>query len=225
MVWTEQALSRESQLLSSELCVSFFGVEPVGFHFYDGHIRNKDVTVRALACQSILESVTQMRDRLRQGDRKPLIVAGGSPTFPVYSAAGDIDCSPGTFILWDAGYMEALPEQKFLPAAIVLTRIISMPTNDKICIDLGYKSIASENPPERRVQFLNTTDLKIISHSEEHMVLQHDMSVERKVGDVLFALPVHICPTCALHERALIVINGQITESWKIVARDRKITL
>ena len=37
-------------------------------------------------------------------------------------------------------------------------------------------------------------------------------------------LPFHICPTCALYERALIVEDGKVTGEWKIIARDRKIS-
>jgi D-serine deaminase-like pyridoxal phosphate-dependent protein len=40
---------------------------------------------------------------------------------------------------------------------------------------------------------------------------------------VLYGMPFHVCPTCALYDRALVVSDGMVTEEWKIVARDRKI--
>jgi D-threonine aldolase len=46
-----------------------------------------------------------------------------------------------------------------------------------------------------------------------------------KTDDVLYGIPVHICPTCALYERALIAEDSQVKGEWKIIARDRKISL
>ncbi len=80
-------------------------------------------------------------------------------------------------------------------AALVLTRIISLPDETKICIDLGYKSIASENELQYRVFFLKAPYLKPVSQSEEHMVLDAGKGHGFNIGDVLYALPVHICPT------------------------------
>jgi len=46
-----------------------------------------------------------------------------------------------------------------------------------------------------------------------------------KVGDVLYGLPIHICPTVALYERAHTVQKGEVTGEWKVIARDRKIEI
>ncbi|HEX8357941.1 MAG TPA: D-TA family PLP-dependent enzyme, partial [Segetibacter sp.] len=46
-----------------------------------------------------------------------------------------------------------------------------------------------------------------------------------KTGDVLYGLPFHICPTVALYERAVVIENGKAVAEWKIIARDRKITV
>jgi hypothetical protein len=40
---------------------------------------------------------------------------------------------------------------------------------------------------------------------------------------VLFALPIHICPTVALYDHATVIENGRASGNWKIIARDRKI--
>lgn len=207
------------------LCYLLYGINPVGFHFYDGHIRQKNINDRAKKCKPILIKVEKLRVSLQKGSVKPLLICGGSPTFPIYAKLNDMECSPGTFILWDAGYQKSLPEQHFSCAAIVLTRIISKPAKNKICVDLGYKSIASENDLQNRITFLNAPDLKIIIHSEEHMVLETKPHHKWQVGDLLYGLPEHICPTCALYESACVSTAGEIQKSWKIVARDRKLTV
>jgi D-serine deaminase-like pyridoxal phosphate-dependent protein len=46
-----------------------------------------------------------------------------------------------------------------------------------------------------------------------------------KPGDVLYGIPYHICPTVALYERLIAVENGEATGEWKVLARDRRISL
>jgi D-serine deaminase-like pyridoxal phosphate-dependent protein len=166
-----------------------------------------------------------IRDRIEQeGHDFPLLIAGGSPTFAIHSTRRNVECSPGTFIFWDKGYHDALPEQDFLYAALVLTRVISLPDESKICIDLGHKSIASENELLKRAYFLNAPELKPIGQNEEHMIIEVGKGHNYKIGDVLFALPIHICPTVALYDHATVIENGRASGNWKIIARDRKIT-
>jgi D-threonine aldolase len=160
---------------------------------------------------------------IAKGFTDPMIVAGGSPTFSIHCKRKNIDCSPGTFIYWDKGYTDLCPEQTFLTAALVITRVISLPAATKICLDLGHKSIAAENEIGRRVYFLNAPELKSIGQSEEHLVAETGENRSYRVGDSLYGLPMHICPTVALYERAITIENGNISGEWKTIARDRKI--
>jgi D-serine deaminase-like pyridoxal phosphate-dependent protein len=205
-------------------CASLNGLKPVGLHFYDGHISDREMEKRRMACSEVLAQVEQVREQLRQEGHEPLkLVGGGSPSFPIYAQCDYIECSPGTFVFWDRSYQEQLPEQTFLTAAIVVTRIISLPDERKVCMDLGYKSIASEKEVYNRLHFLNAPNLKVLSQSEEHLVAEAPDGHSWKVGDVLYVLPVHICPTVALYEHAFIVNEGMVAGSWQIIARDRKI--
>ncbi|MEO7121513.1 MAG: D-TA family PLP-dependent enzyme, partial [Ginsengibacter sp.] len=134
-------------------------------------------------------------------------------------------CSPGTFIFWDYSYQSSLTEQPFLTAALVITRIISFPADGKLCLDLGHKSIAAENELNKRVHFLNAPGLKFVSQSEEHLVIEAERDHHYKIGDVFYGLPYHICPTVALYERGITVENKKIFGEWRLIARDRKITI
>lgn len=202
------------------------GLKIAGFHAYDGHLNDINFTKREIECNRLFSSVEKMREQLNEkGYGFPLLVAGGSPTFLIHAKRRNVECSPGTFVFWDKGYRNNIPEQEFLFAALILCRVISLPAKDKICVDLGYKAIAAENKIDKRVFFLNAPELKPIGHSEEHMVLKSIKNHSYKIGDVLFALPYHICPSVALHNYALIVANNSIDEKWKIVARNRKINI
>lgn len=209
-----------------EYCNQLKGIQLKGWHFYDGHIRETDIIKRAAHCNAVFAVVEGLNDQLiEKGFPKPQMVAGGSPSFSIYSKKEGVECSPGTFILWDKGYMDSIPEQKFYPAAVLLTRIVSLPDETKLCLDLGYKSVASENPIFQRVYFLNADNLQVISHSEEHLVVEAEKGHHWKIGDLLYALPIHVCPTCALYESAITIEDKAVTGSWKIIGRDRKISV
>ncbi|WP_285056998.1 D-TA family PLP-dependent enzyme [Pedobacter ginsengisoli] len=202
------------------------GIEILGFHAYDGHVHERDLEMRKKLSEQIFSPVEKLKRGLENKGFRPIrIVIGGSPTFPIYAKKTEVECSPGTFIFWDKGYQDLLPEQNFLPAALILSRVISMPDETKICIDLGHKSIAAENDLQKRLYFLNAPDLNIISQSEEHLVLEAGEHHQWKIGDLLYALPFHICPTCALYEYATLIEEGELSGTWKIIARDRKITI
>jgi D-serine deaminase-like pyridoxal phosphate-dependent protein len=135
-----------------------------------------------------------------------------------------VECSPGTCLLWDFGYSSKLPDLDFQCAALVLTRVVSKPGGNRLCLDLGHKAVASENP-HPRVQFLDLPDAKAITHSEEHLVVESSRAVELTVGDVLYGVPWHICPTVALYSEAAVVKNGRVNQRWKILARERSLTV
>ncbi len=200
------------------------GIEFKGFHAYDGHRRDYDLADRIANCESDFKEAQELRNKIQsEGYGLPLFVAGGTPTFAIHSSKQNTECCPGTFIFWDKGYHDALPEQDFQYAVLVLTRVISIPAEDKICIDLGHKSIASENDLQKRVYFLDHPDLKPIGQSEEHLIMEVSKDHNFKVGDILYALPIHICPTVALYDRAVIIKDGEVCDTWKVIARDRQI--
>jgi len=204
-------------------CTGLPNLNIVGLHAYDGHIRDEDLSLRTEHCNTAFALVEELAAQLRSLGAELIIVAGGSPTFPIHAARPAIECSPGTFIYWDSGYGNVCKEQPFVPAALVLSRIVSLPDATKICVDLGHKSIAAESPLDKRVTFLNAPQLQPISQSEEHLVLEAGPDHGYKVGDLLYGLPHHVCPTVALYERAITIQNQAPAEEWKTIARDRKI--
>jgi D-serine deaminase-like pyridoxal phosphate-dependent protein len=209
-----------------EQIVSLQGIIPVGLHVYDGHIADTDINQRTNRCNEAFAPVEELKEQLAQAGYDQLtVIAGGSPTFPVHAQRGEVECSPGTFIYWDAGYQETLQEQSFLPAALVISRVISQPSDHLLCTDLGHKSIAAENPLNRRVRFINAPDLEVLGQSEEHLIVKNTGDQEYAIGDILYGMPIHICPTCALYDRALVIENGEVITEWKMVSRDRKITV
>ncbi len=202
------------------------GLVFAGLHAYDGHHRQTDYHEKEMACEKGLEPVYALIQQLMvAGFDRPVLIAGGSPSFSVHCKSADRVCSPGTNIFWDHGYATVCPEQHFEPAVKILTRVISLPAPNKICIDLGHKAVASENELSKRIFFPSHPQLKPVSQSEEHMVLETADNHIFKPGDILTGIPYHICPTVALHE-TLHVLNGAMVDGeWKVAARKRKISI
>lgn len=201
------------------------GIDVKGLHAYDGQLRDTDLEIRRIKCDEGFNKAEKLKNEIEKQFGSPMIIiAGGTPSFPIHALRKKVECSPGTFIFWDKGYQQLLPEQPFLFAALVVTRIISKPTDDTITVDLGHKAIASENPLSNRVYFLNAPEVQPISQSEEHLVLKTNQNTFN-VGDVLYGLPHHICPTVALYETMAVVENHQVNESWNVVSRKRKISV
>jgi D-threonine aldolase len=215
----ENALELYNQIISLP------SMQVKGLHAYDGNIRDRDLAIRTEKCQLAFAPVLSLKRTLEKSAGHPFtLIAGGSPTSFIHGASGDRECSPGTFVFWDKGYTEGLPEQPFEWAAILVCRVISIPSAEMICVDLGYKSVASENP-QPRVYFLNAPEAIPISHSEEHLVLNVSDSSLYKPGDVLYGVPWHICPTVALYDKVYVVENNHVTGFWKVAARNREISV
>lgn len=199
-----------------------------GVHVYDGHLRNPEFTDRKLAVDQAFDKVLPLFDLIKNHTgAEPMIIAGGSPSLTVHAMRPDVFLSPGTNVLWDWGYGDRFDGQPFQHAALILTRVVSKPTAGVVTIDLGHKAVAAENPIENRFRLLNLPNYTLTGQSEEHGVLEvaQDVWDTVQIGDVLYALPFHICPSVALHDFASIIEDGNVTDEWKTAARNRRLTI
>jgi D-serine deaminase-like pyridoxal phosphate-dependent protein len=191
-----------------------------GLHIYDGHIHEVDALEREMHCAKDFEAVIHLVNELKKGGTEvEELACGGTPTFPIHAADPSRTLCPGTPLLWDAGYAGKLPDLDFLPAAVLAGRVISRPGN-QLCLDLGYKAFASEMA-HPRLSFMELKVKEVLNHSEEHLVLSGREVQHLSVGDLVYALPIHICPTMALHEQVYVVRDQEITETWQVEARKR----
>src|SRR5207253_2325998 len=124
--------------------------------------------------------------------------------------------------LHDAGYGGKFADLTgFTPAAVLLTRVVSRPTADRVTFDLGTKSVASDPPAGQRVKLLGMPDARAVGHNEEHLIVETPAAEDYRPGDAVYALPTHVCPTVALHRRALVIEGGKVVGEWEVTARDR----
>ncbi len=216
----------EDALQIYQACIRLPGLQVLGLHAYDGHIHDVAYAIRQRRADEAYEGVQWMQQAIiNSGLPVPAVITGGSPTFPVHAQRAGIEVSAGTFIYWDEGYLQHYQEQAFQPAALVVSRVVSLPEPGIVCLDVGHKSVASESSLDKRIYFLNAPQLKVMGHSEEHLITQTEVPHSLQVGDVLYGMPYHVCPTVALYERAFIIEQGRMTGEWITTARDRKINI
>ncbi len=197
-----------------------------GIHVYDGNLRQVDFEERKQAVNAAFEPVETWLEKVKAaGLPAPMVVCGGTPTFTSHALHAGVLCSPGTCLISDWGYGHSLPEQPFLWAGVLLTRVISKPKEGYITLDLGHKGVAAENPLPNRISFLNLTDYEFVSQSEEHLVLSVKDWNNVQIGDVLYGIPYHICPTVNLYQEVYVAENQHVSQTWQVIARSRKISV
>ena len=98
----------------------------------------------------------------------------------------------------------------FAQALTVLARVISTSAQGWAVADLGLKALGMDhgNPtvPGAEVWFC----------SDEHTTFS---GLDVAVGDLLRALPAHVDPTVALHERMHLVDGDEVLETWPVDLR------
>lgn len=202
---------------------------PAGIHAYDGHLSMEDREERQKLARGVLEEAQQAREMAKKAGWKreiPLVVSG-SPAFPAHCESLDqvegLELSPGTVVLFDMGYARYTDlRSHFIPAAAVLTRVISRPAPDLVTFDCGTKSIASDPPMAKRALIEGLEDGEIVGHNEEHLVLRTPRAEAWPVGRLALAWPWHICPTVAWHDQVWVYEGGKSAGVWRVAARGRQ---
>ncbi|MCY4401125.1 MAG: D-TA family PLP-dependent enzyme [Candidatus Poribacteria bacterium] len=201
------------------------GLQPCGLHVYDGHIHDTEFIQRMNACNQSLAQVELMQDKLTEkGLPIPLIVMGGTPTFPIYAKTDGVEASPGTFVFHDYGYASNYPDLGFIPAALLLSRVISIPTSTRFTLDLGHKAIAAD-PEGKRGTILNIENAEVDTQHEEHWAINVPDTKQIQIGQEVYVCPTHICPSVALHPFYFVIdADGYYRETWDVISRNRNLT-
>lgn len=209
------------------------GLEFRGLHYYDGQYGGFEEHERAAAAHAGYDGLLALVAKIRAaGLRVSEIITAGTPTFPAsltYQKFQDSDfihrVSPGTIVYCDATALAQLPrEWGYAPAALVVSRVISHPHHGVVTCDAGHKTVSADaGIPTSLV--VGHSELTSLSPSEEHLPMQSKSSPGPAIGDALYLMPRHICPTVNNFDCALIVRDGQIESVERVSARGRETPL
>jgi D-serine deaminase-like pyridoxal phosphate-dependent protein len=199
-----------------------------GLHYYDGQIHTQDEAERQREAfagyDRLLGLIAAVRDA---GCRVEEVITSGTPAmpcglaFPGFRGAGFVHrVSPGTVVYNDFTSLEQLRTvDGYRPAAIVVARVVSHPTPDRFTCDAGHKSVSADaGVPTCMV--LGRPDLVPLKPSEEHLPVQVPSgSVRPAIGEILYLVPRHVCPTVNNFDDALIVSKKRVVSTEAVSAR------
>ena len=205
-----------------------------GLHYYDGHLSKYDYTEREQEAHRGYDRLMQIVSAFEQsGIAVAEIITAGTPAFPCSLSYGPFvnaafvhRTSPGTIVYSDCtslGQLQA--EYNYRPAALVVSTVVSHPAPRRITCDAGHKTVSADAGVPTCAA-LGLPDLKPARPSEEHLPI--DVEEGRalpSIGDTLYLVPMHVCPTVNNFDHAVLVSGGRIIGVERVTARGREAPL
>lgn len=202
-----------------------------GLHYYDGHLSKQAIAERCVEAhrgyQKLLGLVEDLSAaKIEVGE----VITSGTPTFPCGISFSPFvggpfihRVSPGTVVYTDATSQKQLPEEYgYQTAAVVATRVVSQPAANIFTCDAGHKTVSADaGTPTCEV--LGHPECTPLTPSEEHLPIRvEDGSVVPAIGELLYLVPRHICPTVNNFDHAVIVSQGKLVATELVSARGRE---
>jgi D-serine deaminase-like pyridoxal phosphate-dependent protein len=198
-----------------------------GLHYYDGHISGDDLGERAALAHRGYDRLMQIVEEVtRAGFHVGEVITSGTPAFPCAasyapfrSASFVHRASPGTVVYSDMTSMNQLPaEWGYQPAAVVVATVVSHPKADYLTCDAGHKAVSADaGLPTCEV--IGRPDLAPLKPSEEHLPIQVKGGTRPEIGEALYLVPRHVCPTVNNFDDAVIVEGNRVVGVERVTAR------
>jgi D-serine deaminase-like pyridoxal phosphate-dependent protein len=198
-----------------------------GLHYYDGHFGSTAPAERSQAAEIGYAEVLGLADRLkRDGLAVGELITSGTPVAPVglsyapFRQAGFVHrISPGTVVYNDTTSLDQLAAFPYEPAVLVLASVVSHPTPNIATCDAGHKAVSVDaGVPNCAV--LGWPHLVPQKPSEEHLPLRADAGQSSpRVGEQLYLLPRHVCPTVNNFDEALMIRENRVQRTERVSAR------
>jgi D-serine deaminase-like pyridoxal phosphate-dependent protein len=202
-----------------------------GLHYYDGHLSKDGMAERCAKAHCGYERLMHIVEALaaRGIDVEEVITAGTpafpcSLSFPPFSSGLFVHrVSPGTVVYCDTTSLSQLPpEYGYLPAAVIMTRVISHPGPGMITCDAGHKTVSADaGVPTCAV--LGHPELEPLAPSEEHLPMRvTGGAAVPSIGELLYLVPRHVCPSVNNFDHALIIRGGTLIAVEPVSSRGRE---
>jgi D-serine deaminase-like pyridoxal phosphate-dependent protein len=202
-----------------------------GLHYYDGHLSKYVMAERCKQAHLGYERLMHIVHRFATlGIDLPEVITAGTPAFPCslsfpgFSRAPFIHrVSPGTVVYCDTTSLAQLPaEYEYLPAAVVVTRVVSHPAPGIITCDAGHKAVSADAGVPTCV-VLGHPELEPLAPSEEHLPMRvADSAAVPAIGELLYLVPRHVCPTVNNFDDAVIVSDRKLIAVEPVSSRGRE---
>jgi D-serine deaminase-like pyridoxal phosphate-dependent protein len=207
------------------------GIEFRGLHYYDGHISNVPPGDAETVAHAGYRRLLNIVDALEScGMPAAEVVTAGTPGFIYSMSFPDFASSrfrhrisPGTVVYGDATSARQLPaEIGYRPAVLVLSTVVSHPSPSRVTCDAGHKTVSADSGVPT-CEVLGRPDLRPLGPSEEHLPIEVPEGARAPaMGEMLYLLPRHVCPTVNNFDYALLVSDGHVVTVERVTARGRE---
>jgi D-serine deaminase-like pyridoxal phosphate-dependent protein len=136
---------------------------------------------------------------------------------------GITEMRPGTYVFNDNTYFR-LGVQPDDCACRVLATVTSRPSPERAILDCGSKVLTSDRSIGREGYgyIVEYPEAEIVALSEEHGWVRLPESCRgMKVGEKVEVIPNHICPAVNLQDELYLIRDGELTETWPVIARGK----
>lgn len=228
---------RTAAILEVTRAIHAAGLAFRGLHYYDGHVHGEVLAEREKVAQRGYDRLMEIVGAVeKEGIGVEEVITSGTVSF---SAAASYQpfatgkfvhrASPGTVVYSDATSLTQLPaEWGYQAAAVVVSTVVSHPKANYITCDAGHKAVSADaGIPTCAVA--GRADLTPLKPSEEHLPIELKGDVKGgtrpAIGEALYLIPRHVCPTVNNFDDALIVSGNRVIGVERVTARGHEAPL
>jgi D-serine deaminase-like pyridoxal phosphate-dependent protein len=217
--------NRTSAIVDIARAIIDAGLAFRGLHYYDGQLHHQELAERETLAHRGYDRLMEIVVALNEFAVEEVITSG-TPAFPCAasyqpfrSAKFVHRASPGTVLYSDATSATQLPsEWGYQPAAVVVSTVVSHPKANHLTCDAGHKAVSADaGVPTCMVA--GRPDLLPLKPSEEHLPIEVKGGSRPEIGEALYLIPRHVCPTVNNFDDALIISGGRVVGVERVTAR------
>ncbi len=219
--------NRISAIAGLAAAVTDDGLAFRGLHYYDGHLTPQAFEERENLAHRGYDRLMEIVNAVETaGFGIEEVITSGTPAFPCaanyapFRESGFIHrASPGTVVYSDVTSLAQLPaEWGYQPAAVVVSTVVSHPRANLLTCDGGHKAVSADaGIPTCAVA--GHPDYVPLKPSEEHLPIELRAGARPEIGELLYLVPRHVCPTVKNFDEALLIQSNRIVGLEKVTAR------
>ena len=205
----------------------------IGLQAYHGAAQHmRTLNQRAAVVEEVCNKVRQTLQAFEaQGLKRPEVISGGGSGSVGLDARTGLftELQAGSYVFMDVDYMrnqwDGAIDLNFSQSLFVLTTVMSQTASDRAVVDAGLKALSVDSGlPELK----DAPGLIYEKANDEHGLIQcrhseHDPALEPEslLGKKLWLIPGHCDPTVNLYDELVVVREGQVVNTWPVLARGR----
>jgi D-serine deaminase-like pyridoxal phosphate-dependent protein len=193
------------------------GLRLAGLMGWEGHTVPMDEAEKPARIADSMSRLVSTADACRAaGMTIDIVSSSGSGTFrQAVATPGITEVQAGGGVFCDLNYAKwGLPEYEF--ALTVLTRVVSRPSETRVMVDAGFKTMSVQHGLPRPIGIA----VDKVALSAEHGTLELSApSAVPAVGEIVEFIPGYTDSTVCLHDELCVFRNGVLDAVWTIPGR------